>query len=221
MLWWPQNPVVWWLQSGRCSWPPGRTSPTRTKPSSRSRTAPSAQVGLNLPRGALKGLSSPQLVLSLFLSPPPVPQRRRQQQAAGQQHLHHRQEDGGGAGHALPVPEAHQRHLGAGRAPHPAQQPHPHGTAPPHPPPAPIPLGGDTRGPYRVALAAAEGRREPPTPKIPRVQPPVPILAAFFVAGGGSVPPWGLSPSLGVQPELLAPHNPPPLIFEPPLPSSP
>lgn len=225
MLWWPQNPVVWWLQSGRCSWPPGRTSPTRTKPSSRSRTAPSAQVGPNPPRGALKGLSSPQLVLSLFLSPPPVPQRRRQQQAAGQQHLHHRQEDGGGAGHALPVPEAHQRHLGAGRAPHPAQQPHPHGTAPPHPPPAPIPLGGTHGVPIGSPLPQQRDAESPQPQKSLGCSPLSPSSLPFSWLGGARchpAVPWGLSPSLGVQPELLAPHNPPPPLFlNPPSPALP
>lgn len=44
------------------------------------------------------------------------PTRRCIQQAAGQQRLHHRQADSGGSGHALPVHETHQRHLGAGRA---------------------------------------------------------------------------------------------------------
>lgn len=37
------------LQTGRCSWPRGRTFPTRTRPSSRSETAPSTQVGLPSP----------------------------------------------------------------------------------------------------------------------------------------------------------------------------
>ncbi|KAI6076402.1 AP-1 complex subunit beta-1 isoform X2 [Aix galericulata] len=89
VLWWHQNPVLWWLQSGRCSWPPGRTSPTRTKPSSRSRTVPSAQVGLeglrwakgsagghpfSPPHDRGGGGSGPQLVLSLFLRSPPNPQ---------------------------------------------------------------------------------------------------------------------------------------------------
>lgn len=46
-----------------------------------------------------------------------------------------------------------------------------------------------------------------------------PSLLPFSWPGGG---PWGLSLSLGVQPELLAPHNrPPPPYFFPPLPSSP
>lgn len=37
------------LQTGRCSWPRGRIFPMRTKPSSRSETAPSMQVGLLSP----------------------------------------------------------------------------------------------------------------------------------------------------------------------------
>lgn len=39
------------LQSGRCSWPLGRTFPTRTRPSSRSKTVLSMQVGPNPSEG--------------------------------------------------------------------------------------------------------------------------------------------------------------------------
>lgn len=56
--------------------------------------------------------------------------RLHQQQTPRQQHLHHRQEERGRSRHALPVPEAHQRHLGAGRAQDPAQQSQLHGTLP-------------------------------------------------------------------------------------------
>lgn len=59
-----------------------------------------------------------------------LPRRRHQQQTPRQQHLHHRQEERGRSRHALPVPEAHQRHLGAGRAQDPAQQSQLHGTLP-------------------------------------------------------------------------------------------
>ncbi|XP_040107335.1 AP-1 complex subunit beta-1 isoform X3 [Oryx dammah] len=64
----------------------------------------------------------------------PVPDQRlppqcrgREQPAAEQQHLHCGQEERGGPGHALPVSQADQWHLGAGRAAHPARQPQLHG----------------------------------------------------------------------------------------------
>lgn len=69
--------------------------------------------GRSRPKGA-GGQPSPSASLSHA--------RCCKQQTPRQQHLHHRQEERGGPGHALPVPEAHQRHLGAGRAPDPAQQ---------------------------------------------------------------------------------------------------
>lgn len=90
--------------------------------------------------GAEAGLGPAGNGAELFLCPP----RCCQQQAPRQQHLHHRQEERGGPGHALPVSEAHQWHLGVGGAPHPAQQPQLHGTAQPLLPPtqcSPVSLG--------------------------------------------------------------------------------
>lgn len=213
MLWWPQNPVVWWLQSGRCSWPPGRTSPTRTKPSSRSRTAPSAQVGPNPPRGALKGLSSPQLVLSLFLSPPQDAASSKLQGSniftiakrtvEGQDMLYQSLKLTNGIWVLAELR---------------IQPSNPTLTVrPPHPPlPPPFPLGG-TRG---VPIGSPSPRQRdagsPQPQKSLGCSPLSPSSLPFSWLGGARchpAVPWGLSPSLGVQPELLAPHNPPPPYF--------
>lgn len=104
-----------------------------TRPSFRSETAPSMQVGLlseHLPKPVhiapyLYPRPSPPLLTGGLLT-----SRGCEQQAAKQQHLHSCQEKRGGSGHALPVSKADQRHLGAGGATHPAREPQLHGEGP-------------------------------------------------------------------------------------------
>lgn len=120
----------------------------RMRPSFRSETAPSMQVGL-------LSTSSTLSILPLACTPGPPPfltgglltPRGREQQAAKQQHLHSRQEERGGSGHALPVPKADQRHLGAGGATHSAREPQLHGEGPYSCPTSP---GASTSLPKRV-----------------------------------------------------------------------
>lgn len=71
----------------------------------------------------------PDLFIYLFLNQVKFHSfRHRVRQAAEQQHLHHCKAQRGGSGHALPVPQTHQRNLDTGRAAHSARQPQLHGT---------------------------------------------------------------------------------------------